>query len=1091
MSTVEHIELEVGAELEQAFRTAITMFGQVGERLARQSAERSRETASRAREQWLAGRDSARAQFGPFVRPGVVERSHRVDASRAWEHAAAWSGKDPQAAAAADALRQRIVAHHHATPEQILSSIDPAHRAGPVPAGRISMDEAMSLAEVNAPYYYARHTNPRLGRIGQEPANAAQEQLHADWQHFAKHGALPQRSQWEAWAGAHGHADQYAPSKWEGPYGAVEHDRRDAALRQEWNEGATERDRREIAGHLDAMSRAGMDTGAFYTDLGQPAAQEAAAAGAAALTDPAAFDRATPRHAAAAWVGARGQGLAGDEAAMRVAGELDQQFRRRFKVSPQQLMIDAATDRAANLAAQQRAIADQARERSEQSTAATAASPSVVDLAKRPAGSREQAPSVPLDPDSYLMPRTPAGSRGMRAAGLDDPVEAAHRQSAWSVAQNRFSVATIAESGTLKPGEAWDKLPQETRSKLYWTAYDSEDSRWISQNRAAEFADPAVFDDLVRQRAIAHQAHGQDTITRLDQSPTAAVTSTDVGTGVEGDLGRGPEASPRGVAPAVPPSDVSTARPPAGPVVAPLTGTEPRGAAPTKAPTPAERAHRSNAWAIAERDYDRQNRGDGASGASWKDLPVPERYARYWSAYDSPEARDVTGTGQQPARQETVETVNGVTRDRVVQLNDQAAQWYGDQLRPGTPGHEYLRDRVGQQVMDDGPWQLGYAPPGWSHLRAHLRAGGASDEEIVGAGLGTVSSRGNVIDAFRDRVMIGIRDDAGDVVGFVGRDLSGDPRAPKYVNTAQTSAFTKGHTMLGLHEAPADARLARVEGPFDAIAVTAAGNGQVAGVAPLGTALSERQAEYLAHRAPGKKVWVANDNDAAGKAATESDFWSLAEKGVDTRLVSIPPGTDPAQLWRENPDLLREVLAFPDVAPTAGLAVMDHAFEQDSDGLLAGDVDAFDRIDMTERDVRKALTNDVDDAFVHDYTTTSLAQLREQHRTGTDAPADPGQEPSPTLDRGPSPSTQVDQGAALSPAAPTASVNEQAPYDRGALPDTVQITDAERYARRASGHAFSKPTAQMVADAQQSKGRAAKVSPQNGPSAGQNKTQRR
>lgn len=1091
MSTVEHIELEVGAELEQAFRTAITMFGQVGERLARQSAERSREVAASAREQWLTGRDSARAQFGPFVRPGVVERSHRVDAARAWEHAAGWADKDPQAAAAADVLHARITAHHRSTPQQILSSIDPQHRAGPVPAGRISMGEVMDLAQVNAPYYYARHTNPRLGRIGQEPANPAQEQLHEDWQHFAENGTLPQRSQWETWAGTHGHADQYAPQQWEGPYGAVEHDRRDAALRQEWNEGAGERDRREISEHLDAMSRAGMDTGAFYADLGQPAAQQAAAAGAAALTDPAAFDRATPTEAAAAWVGARGQGLAGDEASMLVASELDQQFRRRFKVSPQQLMIDAATDRAANTATQQRAVADRARERNEQSPTATAATPGVVDLAKRPAGSREQTPSVPLDPDSYLMPRTPAGSRGMRAAGLDDPVEAAHRHSAWSIAQNRFSAATIAETGTLKPGEAWDKLPQETRSKLYWTAYDSEDSRWISQNRAAELADPAVFDELVRERAIAHRAYGQDAVTRLDQSPAATVTSTDAG--AEPAVERGPDAAPSAPAAVSPQSDVVTSRPLSAPVVAPLTGAEPRGVAPTKAPTPAERVHRSAAWAIAERDYERQNRGDDGAGATWKDLPVPERYARYWSAYDSPEARDVTGTGQQPAREAASDTVNGVSRARVVELNDQAAQWYGDQLRPGTPGHEYLRDRVGQQVMDDGPWQLGYAPPGWSHLRAHLRAGGASDEEIVGAGLGTVSSRGNVIDAFRDRVMIGIRDDAGEVVGFVGRDLSGDARAPKYVNTTHTSAFTKGDTMLGLHEAADGARLARVEGPFDAIAVTAAGNGQVAGVAPLGTALTDRQADYLAHRAPGKKVWVANDNDAAGKAATESDFWSLADKGVDARLVSLPNGSDPAQLWRENPDLLREVLAFPDVAPTAGLAVMDHAFEQDSEGLRAGDVDAFDRIDMTERDVRKALTNDVDDAFVQGYTSTSLAQLREQRTPVTDATADPGQEPSPTLDAAAAPasSAHVDPGVAPSPATPTVAMDGQAPYDRGAVPDTVQITDAERYARRASGHAFSKPTAQMVADAQQSKGRAAKPSPQNGPSAGQNKTQRR
>lgn len=757
---------------------------------------------------------------------------------------------------------------------------------------------------------------------------------------------------------------------------------------------------------------------------------------------------------------------------MLVASELDQQFRRRFKVSPQQLLIDAATDRAANVAGEQRAVADRARERREQSAGSPAVDPGRVDLAKQPVRDGGQTPTGRLDPDHYLMPRTPAGSRGMRAAGLEDPVEAMHRKEAWAVAQSRFSVAAIAETGTLNPGKAWDELPQETRSKLYWTAYDSEDSRWISQIAVSQ--DPAVFDELVRQRAIAHRADGQDLVTRLDQTRAASSTDTEHTTRRD----NLPSTAAAGSRPEVVAFD---------PTATPLTGTEPRGVAPTKAPTPAERVHRTNAWTIAERDYGRQNRGDGGTGATWKDLPAPEKYARYWTAYDSPEARDVTGTGQQPAAHEA-QPVNGVSRARVVELNDRAAQWYADQLRPGTPGHEYLTDRVGQQVMDDGPWQLGYAPPGWSHLSAHLRAGGASDEEIVGAGLGRISSRGNVIDAFRDRVMVGIRDDAGDVVGFVGRDLSGDPRAPKYVNTAQTSAFTKGHTMLGLHEAPEGARLARVEGPFDAIAVTAAGDGQIAGVAPLGTALTDRQAEYLAHRAPGKKVWLANDGDPAGQAATESDFWSLADKGVDARLVSIPNGSDPAQLWREDPDLLREMLTVPDVAPTAGLAVMDHVLDQDREGLLAGDADAYDRIDMTERDVRKALTNDVDEGFLRDYTSNSLEHLRQPDSAARGVSEQSIGSTAPAATASDAPVVQTSESPAATQAAPTTAA---APYDRGAIAENAQVTDAERYARRASGHAFSRPTSQMLAEAQEKKGRAAKPSPQHGPSMGPSKSQRR
>ena len=186
--------------------------------------------------------------------------------------------------------------------------------------------------------------------------------------------------------------------------------------------------------------------------------------------------------------------------------------------------------------------------------------------------------------------------------------------------------------------------------------------------------------------------------------------------------------------------------------------------------------------------------------------------------------------------------------------------------------------------------------------------------------------------------MIGIRDTTGATVGFVGRDLSGAPNAPRYLNTGETPVYKKGDHLLGLYEAPPGASLYRVEGPFDAIAITAAGDGHAAGIAPLGTALSNTQADTLA-AASGGRVWEALDNDPAGRHATAKDFWALTDRGVDVRGVHLP-GSDPAEIWQRDPDQLRRVLAAEDTWPSAAETVIDDLIDRDRDRLATSEPDA-------------------------------------------------------------------------------------------------------------------------------------------------------
>ncbi len=207
--------------------------------------------------------------------------------------------------------------------------------------------------------------------------------------------------------------------------------------------------------------------------------------------------------------------------------------------------------------------------------------------------------------------------------------------------------------------------------------------------------------------------------------------------------------------------------------------------------------------------------------------------------------------------------------------------------------------------------RVGYAPAGWTHLSEHLRGNGFTDAEILGAGLGTRASTGRAVDRFRDRLMFPIhaRAEDGDreVVGFIGRrnpsqDASTDTRNPKYLNTGQTPLYTKGEHLYGL--AGNTATLDRgglavlVEGPIDALAVDLASGGMMAGLTPLGTALTGHQAGQLADAlgAGTDRIVIATDADPAGVHAPGRAYELLTAHGLDPRRAALPAGTDPAQL---------------------------------------------------------------------------------------------------------------------------------------------------------------------------------------------------
>ncbi|MSO57750.1 MAG: DNA primase [Thermoleophilia bacterium] len=230
-------------------------------------------------------------------------------------------------------------------------------------------------------------------------------------------------------------------------------------------------------------------------------------------------------------------------------------------------------------------------------------------------------------------------------------------------------------------------------------------------------------------------------------------------------------------------------------------------------------------------------------------------------------------------------------RDRLHTVLDQAATFFERMLWESEGGAEvraYLVSRgFGEAVARE--FRLGLSPG--RGLVQKAREKGFTLDELRGAGL--ANARGN--DYFPFRLMFPLADARGRIIGFQARRLrEDDPLRGKYVNTPESDLFKKGSVLYGLHLArPAIAKEDRavvVEGNTDVIALRQAGLEPV--VASMGTALTEQQLRELGRLT--KRLSLCFDADAAGQEATLRGMELAVAKGFDVRVVTLPPGQDPA-----------------------------------------------------------------------------------------------------------------------------------------------------------------------------------------------------
>jgi DNA primase len=259
-----------------------------------------------------------------------------------------------------------------------------------------------------------------------------------------------------------------------------------------------------------------------------------------------------------------------------------------------------------------------------------------------------------------------------------------------------------------------------------------------------------------------------------------------------------------------------------------------------------------------------------------------------------------------------------------------AQAWFVERLASdeGAKARAYLATR-GFDAHTMQRFGFGYAPEGRQAMKAALSQ--FPEAMLIEAGLRIAVDDKEPYDRFRGRLMLPIEDARGRVIAFGGRILdAGKTDAPKYLNSPDTPLFDKGRTLYNLHRAGPvsrqSGRLVVVEGYMDTVALAAAGIGDA--VAPLGTALTERQLELL-WRLVETPV-LCFDGDAAGQRAAMravSRALPLLRPAHSLSIVRLPAGMDPDDVVKRDGAAAMERLL------SGAASLLDTLWEHERDAL--------------------------------------------------------------------------------------------------------------------------------------------------------------
>jgi len=183
---------------------------------------------------------------------------------------------------------------------------------------------------------------------------------------------------------------------------------------------------------------------------------------------------------------------------------------------------------------------------------------------------------------------------------------------------------------------------------------------------------------------------------------------------------------------------------------------------------------------------------------------------------------------------------------------------------------------------------LGFANGGANDLLQNAKQKGYEVDVLQKAGL-VKKNR----DFFRKRVMFPIHNVSGKVIGFGGRILTKNKKAPKYLNTPESDIYNKRKSLYGVYFARKamvkSDECYMVEGYTDVISLHQSGIENI--VSSSGTSLTADQVRLVKRYTPN--LTILYDGDAAGTKAALRGLDIVIEQDMNVKIVQLPEGEDP------------------------------------------------------------------------------------------------------------------------------------------------------------------------------------------------------
>lgn len=267
---------------------------------------------------------------------------------------------------------------------------------------------------------------------------------------------------------------------------------------------------------------------------------------------------------------------------------------------------------------------------------------------------------------------------------------------------------------------------------------------------------------------------------------------------------------------------------------------------------------------------------------------------------------------------------NKDVREQMIKACTKAAEYYQHSLFASSDGGSalsYLTNRgIDEKIIKR--YMLGFANKEPNHLYVSLKDQFPSDV-LEKAGLILKTQKGDYIDRFRNRIIIPIHDENGDIVAFGARAVE-EGQNPKYLNSSDSLIYNKSRLLYGLYFAKESIKqsdnIIIMEGYFDVISAQAHGIENC--VASCGTSLTPDHIKLISRYSKSRKIYLAFDTDSAGIRATtrgaeiikeaftglgdvkqfdESYVTTSSDKyACEIRVITPPEGKDPDEFIRNS-----------------------------------------------------------------------------------------------------------------------------------------------------------------------------------------------